>query len=215
MSTQNRPIHSSQEIVDFYSGHLKEFGDSSKGVGWKNDEAQMVRFAQLARVFQKDEKFSVNDFGCGTGEFYKFILIQNCREIAYNGYDILIEMIDAAKKKIGLYQNVNLSMIESPHDLSVADYSIASGVFNIKYEASNSEWLKHILATLDIIYSKSRLGFSFNLLTTYSDKEYMQPYLYYADPLFIFDYCKKNYSKNVALLHDYGQHDFTIIVRKV
>jgi hypothetical protein len=65
------------------------------------------------------------------------------------------------------------------------------------------------------MHDKSRLGFAFNHLSSYSDKEYMQSYLYYADPLFLFDYCKKNFSKNVALIHDYGQYDFTIIVRKV
>ena len=42
----------------------------------------------------------------------------------------------------------------------------------------------------------------------------MRPYLYYADPLFLFDYCKKKYSKSVALLHDYGLYEFTILVRK-
>jgi hypothetical protein len=42
----------------------------------------------------------------------------------------------------------------------------------------------------------------------------MKPELYYADPLFMFDHCKKKFSKNVALLHDYEEFDFTIIVRK-
>jgi len=42
----------------------------------------------------------------------------------------------------------------------------------------------------------------------------MRPDLYYADPLFLFDFCKQNFSKNVALLHDYRLYDFTLIVRK-
>jgi hypothetical protein len=52
------------------------------------------------------------------------------------------------------------------------------------------------------------------VLTKYSDKEYMKEYLYYADPLYLFDYCKKHFSKNVALLHDYNLYEFSIIVRK-
>ena len=52
------------------------------------------------------------------------------------------------------------------------------------------------------------------MLTKYSDKEYMRDNLYYADPLFIFDYCKRNFSKQVALLHDYGLYEFTILVKK-
>jgi len=61
---------------------------------------------------------------------------------------------------------------------------------------------------------KSIKGFAFNMLTKYSDREYMKEYLYYADPLFIFDYCKRNFSKKVALIHDYELYEFTILVRK-
>ncbi len=32
--------------------------------------------------------------------------------------------------------------------------------------------------------------------------------------LFFFDYCKRNFSKNVALLRNYGLYDFTVLVRK-
>jgi hypothetical protein len=42
----------------------------------------------------------------------------------------------------------------------------------------------------------------------------MRNYLYYADPCALFDLCKRRYSKHVALLHDYGLYEFTILVRK-
>jgi hypothetical protein len=42
----------------------------------------------------------------------------------------------------------------------------------------------------------------------------MRRHLYYADPCYLFDTCKKRFSRNVALLHDYEAYDFTIIVRK-
>jgi len=59
-------------------------------------------------------------------------------------------------------------------------------------------------------------GFSFNMLTRYSDADRMaqRPDLFYGDPLFFFDFCKCEFSRNVALLHDYGLYDFTILVRK-
>ena len=57
-------------------------------------------------------------------------------------------------------------------------------------------------------------GFAFNCLTMYSDEDRMKDYLYYADPLFLFDFCKKHFSKNVSLLHDYDIYDFTILVRR-
>jgi hypothetical protein len=65
------------------------------------------------------------------------------------------------------------------------------------------------------MHEKSSKGFAFNALTKYSDEDKMQDYLFYSDPLYLFDYCKKHFSRNVALLHDYNQYDFTILVRKI
>ena len=76
------------------------------------------------------------------------------------------------------------------------------------------DWEKYMLGVLDKINLASRKGFSFNALTLYSDKEHMKENLYYSDPCFYFDYCKKNYSKHVALLHDYPLYEFSILVKK-
>lgn len=58
----------------------------------------------------------------------------------------------------------------------------------------------------------SRKGFSFNMLTNFVD--YKNPNLYYADPNYFFDYIRKNFSKNLILLHDYDLWEWTILVRK-
>jgi hypothetical protein len=68
--------------------------------------------------------------------------------------------------------------------------------------------------TLDALDRTSRSGFAFNCLTSYSDADKMRDYLYYADPCALFDLCKKRYSRNVAILHDYDLYEFTILVRK-
>ena len=69
------------------------------------------------------------------------------------------------------------------------------------------------LRNMDKLCSK---GFSFNMLTKYSDTDRMaeRPDLFLGDPLLYFDFCKRNFSRDVALLHDYGLYDFTILVRK-
>lgn len=214
MSTPNNPVYSSVEITDFYIQQLNMHGDSSKGVGWKNDEAQHVRFTQLAKVINKDSSFTINDLGCGTGRFYNFLIQEGYKPATYYGYDILEEMIKAAQQSLSAANNIKLAKIDSAQDMQRSDYSIASGIFNVKYSAKEFEWQHYVLSTIEHMNSKSALGFAFNLLTKYSDREFMQSYLYYADPLFFFDYCKRNFARNVALLHDYGQYDFTILVRK-
>jgi len=214
MYTPNEGIHTDQKILDFYIEKVKRFGNSSLGVGWKDDNAQWVRFAQLLKVIESKRGFSINDLGCGTGMFYKYLISESRLPHLYNGYDILKEMIQIAEANLLPNPQVSLRQIEMASEMTIADYTIASGIFNVKYEAIELEWQEHVLATIELMNKRSRLGFAFNLLTKYSDQEFMQSYLYYADPLFLFDYCKRNFSKEVALLHDYSQYDFTIIVRK-
>jgi hypothetical protein len=98
--------------------------------------------------------------------------------------------------------------------LQPADYTVASGIFNVKLEASSTEWERYVLRTLEKISSLSKRGFAFNVLTKYSDPEFRRPDLYYADPLLLFDYCKTKLSRFVTLLHDYPLYEFTILVRK-
>jgi hypothetical protein len=200
------------EWKSFYENNLKQFGPSARGVGWKNDEAQLIRFRQLAKLFNRSA-FSLNDLGCGVGDFVTFAgeSLSNCQ---YRGYDIMEEMISKASKKYGDLNNVGFRLIKVPEEMTVADYTIASGIFNIRFNKNDELWLEYILATLRTMDSRSTAGFAFNILTKYSDREFMKPELYYADPCVLFDYCKRNFSKNVALLHDYNQYDFTIIVRK-
>jgi hypothetical protein len=95
-----------------------------------------------------------------------------------------------------------------------ADYGVASGIFNVRLGRSDEQWMAYLEATLDVLDRTSRHGFAFNCLTSYSDADKMRDYLFYADPCRLFDLCKRRYSRNVALLHDYGLYEFTILVRK-
>jgi SAM-dependent methyltransferase len=202
----------SENFEDFYNKNLEKFGSTAQGVGWKNEAAQQVRFQQLAKVITEQE-FSINDLGCGTGDFVNHLNKANWK-FEYHGYDIMPEMIERAVKRFNDISNILFHRIESAKDMKLADYSIASGIFNIRFNCEDEKWLDYILNTLVLMNEKSNYGFAFNILTKYSDPEFMKGELFYADPCYFFDYCKKHFSKNVALLHDYDQYDFTIIVRK-
>ena len=198
-----------KNIEKYYTKRILAHGATPKGVDWNGEESQFIRFAQLSKIITQDD-FTINDIGCGYGKYTEY-LAQNYNNYIYNGYDLSSKMIENAKK---LYPNTNFLIIAKTENIEKSDYSIASGIFSVKMEHNESEWLSYILSTLEQMNEKSIRGFSFNMLTKYSDKEYMRDDLYYADPLFIFDYCKRNFSKEVALLHDYGLYEFTILVRK-
>jgi hypothetical protein len=123
-------------------------------------------------------------------------------------------MIDRANTRFRTSENAHWLKIDDARELLPADYTIASGIFNLKYTIEESEWKNYIIETLHQMNEKSKRGFAFNMLTIYSDKEFMKEELFYADPLYFFDLCKKNFSRNIALLHDYHEYDFTILVRK-
>jgi SAM-dependent methyltransferase len=199
------------EVAAYYSSKLAEHGVTANGVDWNGEESQALRFEQLCKIVDASNPFSINDLGCGYGALYDFLL-QRYPSFSYEGIDVSEEMISAAQGRCANEPNVRFIIASDPPE--VTDYGIASGIFNVRLSRSDDEWQSYIEATLDALDRTSRFGFAFNCLTSYSDADKMRDYLYYADPCALFDYCKRRYSKNVALLHDYGLYEFTILVRK-
>ncbi len=201
-----------REVANYYGDRLNQHGATPKGVDWNGENGQLNRFAQLARVIDRADGFTLNDLGCGYGALVDF-LSPRYANFQYYGYDVSAEMIAAARDRYRGRPFVSFNPGSIPE--VVADYGIASGIFNVRLGITNTEWLDYLLGVLDVLDRTSLDGFAFNCLTSYSDQEKMRSDLFYADPCQLFDHCKRRYSKNVALLHDYGLYEFTIIVRKV
>jgi SAM-dependent methyltransferase len=199
---------------NYYNSRISQEGLTAYGAGWRDKLAQERRFEQLAKVINNSDGFSINDVGCGLGHLYEYLHALKFKNLTYSGYDISENMISMARKRLAETQDACFTHINTLSEISEADYSVASGIFNYKGNASEADWLSYILSTIDDLNRFSINGFAFNMLTKYSDVERMVSALYYADPCFIFDFCKRNYSKNVSLLHDYQEYDFTMIVRK-
>lgn len=201
-----------EEVASYYSNKLAEYGDTPRGVDWNGAEGQFIRFEQLCKVIDSNSPaFSITDLGCGYGVLLEY-LSERFKTSSYLGIDVSLEMIEMAKKRYSRFDNVHFEVSSQPN--RVSDYAVASGIFNVRINRSDDEWFEYMNEVLDILFSTSRLGFSFNCLTSYSDADKKRDYLYYADPCKLFDLCKKRYSKQVALLHDYGLYEFTILVRK-
>ncbi len=197
---------------EYYSSKLSEHGPTPKGVDWNGASSQSLRFEQLMKIVRDPGgPYSINDLGCGYGALVEYLQpISNAFD--YVGYDVSDEMIAAAAARFSALSNVSFISAERPN--RTAEYSVASGVFNVRLEAPDEQWYQYLLANLDDLDSSSSLGFAFNCLTIFSDADKMRPYLYYADPAKLFRHCKERYSRNVALLHDYDLYEFTILVRK-
>ena len=200
-----------EDVAQYYSRKLSEYGETARGVDWNSEESQAVRFKQLCKIIDSRESFAVNDVGCGYGALYSYLAAHH-KTFKYYGCDISNNMIRAAHNRYGEKDNAVFNIAEKP--TQAATYGIASGIFNVRLSHEDDTWRKHLQGMLEILNGSSTHAFAFNCLTSYSDKDKMKDYLYYAEPCELFDFCKRRYSRDVALLQDYGLYEFTILVRK-
>lgn len=131
-------------------------------------------------------------------------------DVEYRGFDVSESMLKHARREHGGPQ---VEFVGRVDELQPTDYTVASGIFNVKLDVSDDDWLDYVLETIEVLARLSRRGFAFNMLTSYSDADKMRPDLYYGDPMFFFDHVKRRYARNVAVLHDYGLYEFTILAR--
>ncbi len=203
-----------QQVRDFFQKQLDAHGEDAVGVGWNSAYAQEVRFEQLAKVIVPEKPYTVMDYGCGYGAMASWFRKAGYEYTHYYGYDIVEDSLKAARTAFS--DDPSVSFHSDYTAVPMCDYLVASGVFNIKMNADRDAWSEYILHSLESFNKKTARGFAVNFLTSYSDPDRMaeRPDLYYADPCLIFDYCRRHFSRNVALLHDYKIWDFTVIVRK-
>lgn len=195
----------------YFQRAIVEHGTSPRGVDWNSVASQETRFEQLLKVVASKEPFSLLDYGCGYGALADYM--ERCGFSAdYYGYDIVEEAVELARRNNA--GRTGRTFFSQEAQLSQVDYVVQSGIFNVRGASSYEDWTSYVVETLTRFNELSRKGFSSNFLTKYSDADRMRADLYYADPMFLFDYAKRHFSRNVAILHDYEIYDFTLVVRK-
>jgi SAM-dependent methyltransferase len=200
-----------EPIERYYSGKLQQHGATAAGVDWKSEASQILRFEQLLRICEAGRPFSILDMGCGYGALVDE-LDRRQYLFEYVGFDLSFPMIAEAVKRHGGRSCCRFT--NNAAELPDVDYVVASGTFNVKLDTPASEWIVYLEESVRSMFEHAGRGVAFNLLTTYADKDRMRPDLFYADPLIMFDWCKRNLSRFVTLLHDYELFEFTMLVRR-
>jgi SAM-dependent methyltransferase len=202
------------EITDrverYYSSKVARHGPTAQGVDWNSRESQELRFAQLLQIVRARGPFSLNDYGCGYGALVATLEARG-GDFTYRGFDLSAAMVAEARRLFRACPRATFTTAAA--DLMPADYTVASGIFNVRLDVDEATWRNYVLDTIDQMIALSRHGVAFNLLTSYSDPGYMRPELYYADPGLYFDRYMRLYPRRVALLHDYDLYEFTLLIR--
>jgi SAM-dependent methyltransferase len=201
------------EVEKLYSRGLASHGTAPKSVGWKDERSQVLRFHKLATLVSGEDApadaITVNDLGCGYGALFDFLdALPEVTLASYQGYDLSEDMLAAAR----LATDDRASFFQAATATVEADYSFVSGTFNVKGTAPDSVWSAYVHDTIAELFAMSRRGMAFNVLTSYVD--FRKPDLFYADPAVFLDYCKRELSPYVTLLHDYPLYEWTMVVHR-
>ncbi|MEM6702880.1 MAG: class I SAM-dependent methyltransferase [Acidobacteriota bacterium] len=207
----NRRHLEEKRAVGYYEDKLAQHGSTAAGVDWGSEESQELRFEQLLRVVDPARRdVKLNDFGCGYGALAVRAL-QLPGVSSYVGFDLSEAMIEAARSSHA--ESHGAAFVNRLEDLGVADYTVASGVFNVRQESSEEVWWDYVQDLIADLARFSRHGFAFNVLTSFADEDRKVSRLFYADPSQVLRHCQETYSRWVTLLHDYGLYEFTVLVR--
>ncbi len=200
------------EVAAYYASKLAAHGATPQGVDWSGADSHQQRHRQFLRLLDGSPKASVIDLGCGFGDFLRFLRAAGHRG-TFIGYDITPGMIEKARELHGEGEDRQWRTGAQPAE--VADFAVASGIFNVKGDAPNDRWARYVHRTIDTLAHAGRCGFAFNVLSTSSDPDRRRAGLYYADPVDMLAHCLGRYGRSVALLQDYGLYEFTIVVRRI
>lgn len=200
-----------RNVAAYYSAKLAAHGPTPHGVDWNSSSSHELRHRQFLRLLDGSPDASVLDLGCGYGDFLPFLRAQGHRG-TFIGYDIAPSMIARASQLHGEGPDRQWRVGGEPTE--AADFAVASGVFNVKSDVATEIWARYVTSVVDILARAGQRGFAFNVLSLASDPERRRPDLYYADPAETLAYCLKRFGRSIALLHDYGLYEFTMIVRQ-
>ena len=200
------------KVRDYYSGTIERHGPTPLGVDWPNAVSQYLRFVQLLKVCDFERPFSLNDFGCGYGALLEYLAMRHSEaEVAYRGTDISASMIAAAQVRWA--NHVRATFVVGSRCSEIADYSLASGVFNVRLGHPLADWETYIESILRDMQAGSRIGFAVNFMLPHDDKP-AEEELYRTKPQRWVGFCRKELGCSVQLLGDYGLREFTLLIRR-
>ncbi|MES2383793.1 MAG: class I SAM-dependent methyltransferase [Pseudomonadota bacterium] len=200
------------EIAGYYSQKVLTHGPTPLGVDWPCVPTQELRFVQLLRLCDFAHPFALNDLGCGYGALLAYLARRHRRSrIDYLGIDLSPEMLVEASQLWAKRSETGFVLGHtSPR---VADYSVASGIFNVKLHQPTEIWTSFIETTLTNMHATSRRGFAVNFLAPLAAGVEGKTELYRCPASVWRQFCEEQLAARVDVLENYGLREYTLLVR--
>jgi SAM-dependent methyltransferase len=200
-------------IERYYTAKVLAHGPTPLGVDWACQPTQELRFVQLLKACDFSRAFSLNDIGCGYGALLDFVRRRfPSSNVDYLGVDLSATMIAQALR---LHSPSPVTQFAVGHAAQrEADYSVASGIFNVKLDQPLDDWTEFVEATLKGMHATSRRAFAVNFLAPLAYGALGAPQLYRPAPQVWREWCKRTLGASVEVLANYGMREYTLIVKK-
>jgi SAM-dependent methyltransferase len=194
-----------QYVISFYDRTLRMFGDRPEALRWTS-KGQVLHYEALLDIAGSIHGKSVLDFGCGKGDFYRFLKEKGI-QVRYTGCDVNEKLIRMAREKNpgALFTVFDMERDTLNEDF---DYVFLCGVFNLNVQGIEES----IRGTLKKLFARCRIGLAFNALSSHNPEKDFE--LHYVSPEDLFSFAMKNLSLFVSIRHDRTPYDFTMFVYK-
>ncbi|WP_262269218.1 class I SAM-dependent methyltransferase [Microvirga yunnanensis] len=172
---------------------------------------QSLRFRKLLKICQFGTPFSINDIGCGYGALLDYLALYHPEDVVdYLGVDVSLAMVRSGRKRWSGDAIRFHHGWESPRS---ADYSIASGIFNVMLDLPRPNWEHVIETTLLHLAATSRKGYAVNFVHESGFGQEARPGLYCTTPDRWIAFCESHLGAEVSLIEGYGMSEFTLLMK--
>ena len=201
-------------LVRYYEGTFAKHGPTLAGVDWLKAEDALLRYALHVRAIDGRPVGSLLDVGCGCGHFLEFLSNHSRREVrdlaeGYIGVDAHPEMIAAAAAAYPGHRFYCERIEDGLSGIDTIDFAVANGLFTVKSDCAEIQMSDYVDHCLSIIWSKCRIGMSFNLMSSSVDYRYER--LHYVSPAALIDRYLPIFGRRFAIFHDSRLFDYVCV----
>lgn len=192
------------DVALIYHAMLDHHGAVPAGVCWSDLDGQLLRFDLLCAGIDTARTVTVNDVGCGYGALFDYLASRFALS-GYCGTDICEAMLQEAGRRVSGPQ---VRFEQSALPVAVADWSLASGTFNLSGGADPDEWRELVRLVLTAMARHSRTGLAFNMLLP----DALHHSLWGSEPAEWIDFCAQRLHGQPTLVHHPGGREWTLRV---
>ncbi|MEO0248725.1 MAG: class I SAM-dependent methyltransferase [candidate division WOR-3 bacterium] len=199
-----------EEMDRYFADRIARYGISPQGVGWKNAEAQQLRFGVMCELVMpkhRKEPVSVHEIGCGMAHMRDY-LAEKGLPYQYSGSDALPRMLEIAKSRHPDARFMRFNILTDPPFGEKYDYVVMNGLFHYLAEGvSWEEWRDEVRTMIPKAWEMTRVGMAFNLMTDMVD--WKDPRLFYINPCEIVPWIRE-LTRLFVIKQDYYPFEFSV-----